>query len=103
MKKSFYIYFILAIITGLFIAWNDNRPNWDDSGISFFLILISALLFGFLAGKKPWLIALAVGIWLPILSFVSTTDFKIFLLLIPAFIGTYFSFFSKKLSLTNYI
>jgi len=97
MKKSFYIYLIFSIIAGLLIAWNDTRPYWDDTAISVFLIITSAALFAFLAGKKPWLIALAVGIWVPLFIFYSTYDFKIFLVLIPAFIGAYINFFIKKI------
>lgn len=84
-------------MTGLLIAWNDTRPYWDDTAISVFLIITSAALFAFLAGKKPWLIALAVGIWVPLFIFFGTYDFKIFLVLIPAFIGAYINFFIKKI------
>ena len=88
---------MLAIIAGLAIAWLDSRPNWDDTAISVFLLFSTAALFAFLAGEKPWLIALAVGIWIPLFSYFHNFDLKIILVLIPAFIGAYINFFVKKI------
>jgi len=61
MKKTFNIYFLLAEFTGLAIAWIDTQPNWDDTGITVSLVLLAAILFGFLTFKKPWIIAVAVS------------------------------------------
>lgn len=97
MKKSFYISLVLALFSGILIAWNDSRPNWDDTAISVFLVFSSSALFGFLAGKKPWLIALAVGSWVPVFSLFQHFDFKLLLVLIPAFAGAYINFLVKKI------
>ena len=61
MKKTFNIYFLLAELTGLAIAWIDTQPNWDDTGITVLLVSLIALLFGFLTLKNPWIIAVAVS------------------------------------------
>jgi len=56
----------LAVLTGLFIAYVDSRPTWDDTGITAGAILLSSGLLTLLGYRRPWLIALAIGLWLPI-------------------------------------
>jgi hypothetical protein len=54
-----------AVILGLAIAWVDARPTWDDTGITVGALLLSAGVLGWMAPKRPWLWALAIGIWIP--------------------------------------
>jgi hypothetical protein len=56
----------LAVLTGLFIAYVDSRPTWDDTGITVVAILLSSSLLTLLGYRRPWLIALVIGSWLPI-------------------------------------
>ena len=98
MKKSFVFYVILAVVLGFVIAWMDSRPNWDDTGISVFLVLVAALLCGFLAAQKPWLIALAVSVWIPLFEIVSTQNFGSLLALVPGFIGAFAGYFIKRMN-----
>ena len=97
MKKSFVFYVLLAVVLGFAIAWMDSRPNWDGTGISVFLVLVAALLCGFLAAQKPWLIALAVGIWIPLFGIVFTQNFGSLLALLPGFAGAYAGYGFRKL------
>jgi HAAS len=55
----------LAVSTGLFIAFVDSRPTWDDTGITAGAMLLSSGLFTLLGHRRPWLIALAIGLWTP--------------------------------------
>lgn len=55
----------LALLFGAAIAWVDNRPNWDDTGVTAFALLLSGGVMGALAPRRPWLWALAIWIWLP--------------------------------------
>ena len=96
IKKSFFIWCALAIVMGLIVAWIDSRPNWDDTGISAILIFSIALIFGYLASQKPWIIALAVSIWIPLFSIISSPNYGGLLALIPGFIGAYIGFFIKR-------
>jgi hypothetical protein len=89
MRKSFILAAILASILGIGIAYIDSQPNWDDSGISAFMVLMAAVLCGYLAKQKPGLIALAVGIWIPICGIIFAQNFGSLLALLPAFIGAY--------------
>src|SRR5215216_360078 len=74
----------VAVLAGLFSAYVDSRPNWDDTGIlAGGLLLISGLLT-LLGHRKPWLIALAVGIWIPLHDIYLSHDLRmLFVLLIP--------------------
>jgi hypothetical protein len=58
----------LAVAAGLAIAYVDASPRWDDTGITVFALLIASALTAALAGSRPWLYALAVGMWVPILE-----------------------------------
>jgi hypothetical protein len=96
MKNSLILSALLSVVLGLAIAWVDSSPNWDDTGISVFLVLAAAFLCGFLAAKKPWLIALLVSSWIPLFSIFSTQNFGAFLAFIPGFIGAYAGYLIKK-------
>jgi hypothetical protein len=79
----------VAIAAGLFSAYVDSLPTWDDTGIlAGGLLLISGLLT-LLGHSKPWLIALAVGIWIPLHDIYLSHDLRmLFVLLIPL-VGAY--------------
>jgi len=97
MKKSFVFSVMLAAILGITIAWIDSRPNWDDTGVSVFMVLVASLLCGFLATQKPWLIALAVSVWIPLFGIVFTQNFGSLLALLPGFAGAYAGYGFRKL------
>ncbi len=79
----------IAVLAGLFSAYVDSRPNWDDTGVlAGGLLLISGLLT-LIGHRKPWLIALAVGIWIPLHDIYLSHDLRmLFVLLIPL-VGAY--------------
>lgn len=87
---------ITAILIGLLIAYVDSRPTWDDTGITAGTMLLSSGLLTLLGYRRPWLIALAVGLWTPIYeTFLSRNFhlpgvilFPLFVLLI-ALVGAY--------------
>ena len=96
MNKKFYLITGIAAVTGMVITWIDSRPNWDDTGITVGLILVSSLIFGLLARRKPWLIALAVGLWIPLQGIFKSQDFGLLIALIPAFIGAFVGYSLRK-------
>ena len=86
----------LAILTGLFIAFVDSRPTWDDTGITAGAMLLSSGLLTLLGYRRPWLIALAIGLWTPLYETYLSRNFRfpgvilfpLLVLLIPM-IGAY--------------
>jgi hypothetical protein len=73
----------------LFSAYVDSRPNWDDTGILVGGLLLVSSLLTLLGHRRPWLIALAIGIWIPIYEIYLTHDFKMLIILLIPFIGAY--------------
>lgn len=86
MRKFLYA---LAVIIGLVIAYVDSNPGWDDTGITAGLLLISSTILGYLLPRHPWLIALAVGIWIPLVSIFITHNYGGFIALVFSFVGAY--------------
>jgi hypothetical protein len=78
-----------AVLAGLFSAYVDSRPTWDDTGILAFGILIVSGLITLLGAHRPWLIALAVGIWIPLHGILITHNYGSILALAFAFVGAY--------------
>lgn len=60
--------FPLAAIIGIGLAYIDSRPAWDDTGLEAFAILLLAAAFGALAPRRPWLWAVLIGGWIPLLA-----------------------------------
>lgn len=96
MKSSFWLILIIAVLFGLLMAWIDTRPNWDDTGVEIFLILVGTGVLGFLAKQKPWLIALATGISIPLYGIIIHQSFGGIIALVPAFVGAYTGYLIRK-------
>lgn len=88
---------ITAIILGAFVACIDTSPHWNDTGISVVLILIAAFVSGLISSGWPVLIALAVGIWVPLFNIISAHNYGSLLALAPAFVGAFAGYFSRKI------
>lgn len=74
---------------GLLLAYIDSLPKWDDAGvIAGGLLLISALLT-LLGYRRPWLMALATGVCVPLRGIAATRDLSLLLLLVFPFLGAY--------------
>ncbi len=84
-----YILLVVAIGTGALITYVDTRPTWDDTGITAVALLVISGVLGFLGPSRPWLWALAVGSWIPLLSIVRTHSYSSLLVLAITFAGSY--------------
>jgi len=80
---------MVAVLAGLFSAYVDSRPTWDDTGVLVGGILLISGLLTLLGHRRPWLIALAIGIWIPARQIYLTHDFKMLIILLIPFIGAY--------------
>lgn len=79
----------IAMLAGLFSAYVDSRPTWDDTGILAGGLLIVSGLLTLLGHRKPWLIALAVGIWIPLHDIYLSHDIRMLLVLLFPLVGAY--------------
>ena len=66
------VLFLAAVLIGIGIAYVDSRPPWDDTGVTAFALLTSAAVFGLARPRRPWLWALAIGLWIPLFALLRT-------------------------------
>ncbi len=78
-----------SMVLGVLIAYVDSRPTWDDTGITVLALLAGGGIIGLLLQKRPWLYALAFGIWIPLFSLLFKHDPLMLIVLIFPFIGVY--------------
>ena len=83
------ILFIVAILSGVFLTYVDASPHWDDTGLIAGGLLISAGLITVLGHPRPWLIALAIGLWIPLRYIFLNQDFTMLLVLLFPLVGAY--------------
>lgn len=62
---------VASIGIGLAIAYIDAQPNWDDAGITATMLLLMAALVSGTSARRPWLWAILIGVWTPLLEFSS--------------------------------
>ncbi len=80
---------LAALALGLLIAYADTRPNWDDTGVTALALVAGCGLWGFLGPGRPWLWALATGLWTPALGIALAHNYGSLLALPIAFAGAY--------------
>ena len=78
-----------AIAVGLLIAYFDSRPNWDDTGVTAGVVFLASATFAFLGKNRPWLWAVAVGIWIPMTGILISRNYGSLLALLVALGGAY--------------
>lgn len=96
-NKRLLILVPLAILIGIGIAYVDSRPTWDDAGITVGALLLISTLFGFLSPRRPWIWALAIGLWIPLLAILIQQDFTMLIVLAFPFVGAYLGMAARRL------
>jgi hypothetical protein len=89
MRPMQKILITVAVLAGLFFAYVDSRPTWDDTGVLVAAILLVSGLIALLGYKRPWLLALAVGGWIPLHGILVSHNAGSIVALIIAFAGAY--------------
>ena len=79
----------VAVLAGLFSAYIDSRPAWDDTGILVGGLILMSGLLTLLGHRKPWLIALAIGIWIPLHDIYLSHDPRMLIVLLFPLVGAY--------------
>jgi hypothetical protein len=78
-----------AVLAGLFAAYVDALPKWDDTGMLVGGLLLVSGLLTLLGHRRPWLIALAVGLWIPLHDIYLSHDPRMLLVLLFPLVGAY--------------
>ncbi len=79
----------LAILLGLMITLVDDSPGWDDTGVSAAMVFTCAGLLSVLHPARPWLWALSVGVWIPVVGVAFHQNYEATFALVVAFVGAY--------------
>ena len=79
----------VALIVGGLLAYVDSTPGWDDTGVMAGAIFLTSGVLGYLGPQRPWLWALALGLWIPLLGIVREQNYGSLLALVIAFAGAY--------------
>lgn len=87
----------LAFLGGLAIAYVNSSPNWSNTGVIVGLIFISSALLSFINTRYAWLWALLIGIWVPLTSVLTDSNYNALLALAFAYFGAFLGFFVKKI------
>ena len=88
-NKTFWLFLILAVASGVIIGWIDTRPNWDDTAITVFLIFFSSAIIGGGFPKRAWLWAIIIGGSVISFNFFIQNNFQAMAALIISFLGSY--------------
>ena len=83
------VFLVLTTVAGLFFAYVDSRPTWDDSGLEAAAILLTCGLLALIGFQRPWLLALLVGVWIPLYGLLVSHNSGSIIALVIAFIGAY--------------
>jgi hypothetical protein len=71
-----------AIAAGIAFAFIDSRPQWDDAGVLAVAMLVTGAFAGLIAPRRPWLLGLCIGIWIPAHAIARAVDVMSFAMLI---------------------
>jgi len=80
---------LCGVAAGIALGYIDSRPSWDDTGVMAGALLLVSLVLGALTPQRPWLAALAVGIWIPLFGILHSANYGSLLALAIAFAGAY--------------
>jgi hypothetical protein len=77
----------------------DSRPGYDDTGVTVVLLIAIAAVAAAIGGSRPWLWAILVGAWTPIIEMGSGGSTGSLLALVFAGLGSAVGFLARRASL----
>lgn len=92
---------ILACIAGFIIAKIDTSENWDDTGITVGLILISSFIFGAVSPRLAWLYAAIIGGPIFVFNVVQSNNYGSAVAILFSFVGAYSGFLFRRFILDS--
>lgn len=87
----------IALILGLVMALIDNQPGWDDTGVTALAIVCVTGVLSLFEPTRPWLWAIAIGGWFPLIAISLHGNFGAVLALFFAFGAAYGASFVRRL------
>ena len=93
------ILLVLAPCLGILIAWIDSRPNWDDAGVTALALFASCACWSAVSPRRPWVWALAIGLWLPLVEIARSGNYGSLMAILFAFAGAYAGLGCRKMIL----
>ncbi len=78
-----------AVVIGLAVGYVDSRPTWVDTGITVALVLLTSGMVAGMSGRRPWLWALLVGVWVPLFELTGTAGAASLAALVVAAVGAF--------------
>ncbi len=106
MKKvntKFWTTIIFACIIGFALAKIDTSKNWNDTGITVGLVLLSSFIFGAIMPGFAWLWAIIIGGFIFSFNVIQNSNYGSAGAILFAFIGAYAGVLFKKLVLNSTI
>jgi hypothetical protein len=86
----------VSAIGGLAIAYMDSRPGYDDTGVTAVLLISVAAVAAAIGGTRPWLWAILVGAWTPIIEISSGGSTGSLLAMVFAGLGASVGFLARR-------
>lgn len=77
----------IATFMGLGIAVLDSQPGYDATGLTVGLLLLGAMAVAAASGRRPWLWAVQVGVWVPLFEIGGPTGAASLAALVVTIIG----------------
>jgi|GEM_PF-884247 len=100
-NQAFVISLILSLVFGSSIALIDTSKNWNDTGITVFLVLISSVITGFIKPRYAWLWAIIIGGIIFSFNAIKAGNYGSALVFAVAFVGSYVGVMVKKIILNR--
>ena len=92
------VLFAVAVVLGMLIAYVDARPTWDDTGVTAAAVFVVCGVLGAMSPSRPWVWALAVGSWIPLVGILTSQNYAAILALVVAFVGAYGGMLARHLA-----
>ena len=85
----------------MMIGFIDSGPHWDDTGVTFAMILVATAFLGFVIPRRAWIWAITIGIWTPIWNMYLYNNYSSSISIGIAIFGAYLGVLFHKLLLTS--
>jgi hypothetical protein len=79
----------MGLLVGIAVAYIDSQPSWNDAGIIAGGLLLTSGILTLAGFRRPWLMALAVGLWIPARTLYVSHDASTLLVVLFALVGAY--------------